>query len=104
MGQIGQVLVERGQRYGRFMDHAEITQALKHIMTGSDKSTLCDKTKARIRSRVELMQPDQIECLDMIAHKIGRILNGDPNYDDSWVDVAGYTTLVVDRLKGTEEA
>jgi len=37
----------------------------------------------------------------MIAHKIGRIINGDPDYDDSWVDIAGYAKLVSDRLQGT---
>jgi hypothetical protein len=37
----------------------------------------------------------------MIVHKIGRILNGDPNYDDSWADIAGYAQLVVKELNGT---
>ena len=45
---------------------------------------------------------DQREALEMIAHKIGRILNGDPDYDDSWVDIAGYAQLVADRLRGIE--
>jgi hypothetical protein len=36
----------------------------------------------------------------MIAHKIGRIVNGDPRYADSWVDIAGYAKLVADRLEG----
>jgi len=36
----------------------------------------------------------------MVVHKIARILNGDPNYDDSWVDISGYTKLVADRLQG----
>lgn len=35
----------------------------------------------------------------MIAHKIGRILNGDPNYRDSWDDIAGYAKLAADRCK-----
>jgi len=26
-------------------------------------------------------------------------LNGDPNYDDSWVDIAGYATLIAKRLQ-----
>lgn len=39
----------------------------------------------------------------MIAHKIARILNGDPDYDDSWVDIAGYATLVVKKLKNGAE-
>jgi hypothetical protein len=44
----------------------------------------------------------QREALEMIAHKIARIINGDPNYADSWVDIAGYAKLVADRLGGTE--
>jgi hypothetical protein len=40
------------------------------------------------------------ESLDMIANKIARIVNGDPNYLDSWVDIVGYTTLVVNKLEG----
>lgn len=51
-----------------------------------------------------MMDPDQIECLEMIAHKIGRILNGDPNYGDSWRDISGYATLVADRLEGLKES
>jgi hypothetical protein len=38
------------------------------------------------------------EALEMIAHEIGRILNGDPNYADNWHDVGGYSKLVEDRL------
>ena len=46
------------------------------------------------------MPDDMREALEMIAHKIGRILNGDPNYADSWIDIAGYAKLVADRLEG----
>jgi hypothetical protein len=35
----------------------------------------------------------------MICHKMARIMNGDPNYVDSWADIAGYATLVANRLK-----
>jgi hypothetical protein len=49
----------------------------------------------------------QKEGLHMILHKIGRIVNGDPDYVDSWLDIAGYATLVADYLtelkKGIEE-
>lgn len=44
------------------------------------------------------LDPDQKEALEMIVHKIGRILNGDPDYADSWHDIAGYAKLVEDRL------
>lgn len=42
--------------------------------------------------------PDQLEAINMIVNKIGRIYNGDPHYSDSWRDIAGYATLVADRL------
>ena len=78
-------LDERGKRYGPFTGHAHITQAIKAAMHDTPKwATLA---------------PDQTEALEMIAHKIGRILNGDPDYADSWVDIAGYATLVVNRLE-----
>ena len=41
---------------------------------------------------------EEQEALDMIFHKIARILNGDPNYADSWHDIAGYATLIDKEL------
>jgi len=81
---IAEVLAERGERYGSFRGHAEITQALKDVMRLSPKWGDLDCS--------------QTEALEMIAHKVGRILNGDPNYADSWVDIAGYATLVAEKL------
>ena len=34
----------------------------------------------------------------MIVHKIGRILNGDPEFHDSWHDIVGYAQLAADRV------
>ena len=33
-----------------------------------------------------------------------RILNGDPDYHDSWHDIVGYAQLVADELSGNREA
>jgi hypothetical protein len=41
----------------------------------------------------------QREALEMIAHKIARILSGDPNHKDHWEDIAGYAELVVRELE-----
>ena len=49
----------------------------------------------------KVLDSDQQEALDMICHKIGRIINGDPDYADSWVDIAGYAQLVANRLQGS---
>lgn len=81
-------LTERGNRYGKFTDHAEITQHIKALI--------------RNHEGWEKLDCDMREALEMIAHKIGRILSGDPKYDDSWHDIAGYSKLVEDRLNGVE--
>lgn len=82
------VLAERGARYGKFKDHARITQQFKNILFESE---ILEGKK---------YTDSQREALEMIFHKIGRILNGDPNYADSWVDIAGYAKLVADELEG----
>lgn len=87
---IDQILDERGKRYGKFTGHAEISQQLKRILFTYQSVRRCS------------LDHDQLEALDMICHKIARILNGDPNYADSWVDIAGYAQLVADRLEGVE--
>lgn len=79
------VLAERGKRYGEFDHQAEYAQGIKRIFQSSPNWAE--------------MKDDQREALDLIANKLGRILNGDPNYDDSWVDLAGYATLVANRLQ-----
>lgn len=87
-GDITATLTERGTRYGKFKDHAEVTQQLKRIIFGFNPALR--------------LEADQKEALEMIAHKLGRIINGDPDYADSWVDIAGYAKLVSDRLEGVE--
>lgn len=85
---ISTTLDERGKRYGAFRDHAEVTQRLKQVALQHAKK------------QGVLLEFDHVEAIEMIMHKIGRIVNGDPNYDDSWVDIAGYAKLVADRLQG----
>jgi hypothetical protein len=53
-----------------------------------------------IEARGTQLAFDQREALDMIMHKVGRIINGNPDKIDTWSDVAGYATLVADRLEG----
>lgn len=81
---VDSTLEERGTRYGDFVGHAEITQSLKQAMINSPNWAT--------------IAADQKEALEMVAHKIGRILNGDPDYLDSWHDIIGYTRLVEQRL------
>jgi hypothetical protein len=47
----------------------------------------------------EKLDDDMREAFHIIANKMGRILNGDPWYHDSWHDIVGYAKLVADRLE-----
>jgi hypothetical protein len=84
MSDILEILNERGERYGTFQQQAAISQSLKRFMFAAERK----------------LEDDQTEALEMIANKIARILNGDPDYVDSWLDIAGYATLVAERLNG----
>jgi hypothetical protein len=88
---IQEILVQRGARYGKFENHANVTQALKDV---------ADHFLCNILGEPDKLSAPQQEALDMIFHKIGRILNGDPNYVDSWTDIAGYATLIINQLDG----
>jgi hypothetical protein len=81
---ISAVLEQRGAIYGDFKEHARITQNIKEAMKDSPQW--------------ENLSDSQKESLEMTAHKIGRILNGDPNYKDSWTDIEGYIHLVEQHL------
>ena len=82
------LLAERGKTHGDFGEHAQITQDLKDVM--------------RLSAGWTRLSPAQREALEMNAHKIGRILAGDPNFADHWDDIAGYSRLVAQRLTTPE--
>ena len=82
------VLDSRGKDYGKFIEGAEIMQMLKRLVHNY------------VEDRGTPLAFDQREALDMIIHKIGRIINGNPDKVDNWVDIAGYAKLVADRLEG----
>jgi hypothetical protein len=88
---LARTLAERTARYGTFPDNAETTQQLKRVIAIYVK-----------RRPVCFLAPDQQEALDMICHKIARILNGDPDHVDSWTDIAGYAQLVANRLSSDD--
>lgn len=82
---VNEMLAGRQARYGAFEGHARISQALKRAMHDSPNwSKLTDVQK---------------EGLEMIQHKVARMLNGDPSYLDNIIDVVGYSTLVKDVME-----
>ncbi|MEM4379973.1 MAG: DUF6378 domain-containing protein [Thermoplasmatales archaeon] len=87
MNDVNATLEARGKTYGKFIDVAACSQALKEIISLY--------TPNHKRYNV-----DQKEALDMICMKIARIVAGDADHVDSWHDIAGYAKLVEDRLNG----
>jgi hypothetical protein len=82
------ILDSRAKDYGKFIEGAEIMQMLKRLVHNY------------IEDRGTPLAFDQREAIDMIIHKMGRIINGNPDKVDHWVDIAGYATLVAERLEG----
>ena len=84
MPTIGEILDAREKTHGNFNTHADLSQKLKRALQNNDNwYPLADIQK---------------EALEMMCHKIARILNGNPNIKDHWVDLSGYATLVANTL------
>jgi len=96
MADLSDTLAERGSRYGEFIEHAKIAQALQMIMHGS-----AAHHGEIIKTRWDNLDADMRQALTTIADKIARILNGDPAYIDNWHDIQGYARLVEKRLEAS---
>ena len=86
MTNVEDTLQQRHERYGTYLETAQIIQDIKDVMRASPSW--------------DGLEADQKESLELIANKLGRILRGDANYADSWHDIAGYATLIEKRLNG----
>ena len=81
---VATTLKQRGKRYGSFQSGAQISQNLQAAMQDSPNW--------------DSLSADKKEALQLIQHKIARMLNGDPEYKDNWHDIIGYAKLVEDTL------
>ena len=83
------VLNERGGRYGTFESNAKTCQLLKNVLHAQDGWY-----------RLSYVQREAVE---MIMHKISRLVNGDGTYLDTVVDISGYNQLMLDHMRGKDE-
>lgn len=81
---VNETLTQRANTHGNFKDNATIAQALKGVV--------------KLGKNYSVMSADKREAIDMICHKLARIVSGNPEYADHWHDVAGYATLVDNDL------
>lgn len=77
------ILKERQKTHGEYENVARVSQHLKTYL----------HNEAKKLSQV------QRESLDMICVKLARIVCGDANELDHWIDISGYADLVVFNSK-----
>lgn len=88
LGTAEAVIADRGQDYGRYTEVARLDQEFKSVLaSGRNWDILADTQKT---------------SLEMITHKIARILNGNPDKLDTWLDIGGYSELIHQLLQGKE--
>jgi hypothetical protein len=90
---VQETLAQRGSRYGDFTENSAISQHLKQVLQHDGYD---------VRDGWLRLSPAHREALEMIAQKIARILNGDPNYKDNWHDIQGYARLAEERCESSD--
>lgn len=84
MSNISDILKERQKTHGEYAEHARCTQ---RIMDALVAERGWDDLPAMIK-----------ETLHMNAHKLGRIVTGNPYVKDHYDDISGYAQLISERL------
>lgn len=83
---VKKILAQRQKTHGSFESHAAISQGLKAVMQASPNwNELTDV---------------QREALEMMQHKVARLLNGDYTFLDHVVDIGGYNELMFNHMSG----
>lgn len=88
---IQKILRERAKTHGDFRENSRISQNIKDIILQEAAEDHCN------------LSTEQFEALDMIAHKLSRILAGNADFIDHWEDIAGYALLIAQILWEDQE-
>ena len=91
MTDIKKVLEERAKTHGDFSQVSDIAQSLKDVMRGGSYEGGC--------AGYSELSSWHCEALDMIASKIARILAGNADEPDHWLDIEGYARLAREGFK-----
>ena len=79
------ILRERQGTHGNFSDGAKFVQAVM---------------RAAMAAPMWAATTDvQRECIHHIAQKLQRIVCGDPNFRDHWIDISGYANIAANHLE-----
>jgi len=74
-----ELLDERNSTHGSFIVNGRVSQKLKEVF--------------RNEPGWEVLDTIHREAVDHICGKFGRIMAGQPTFDDHWDDIAGYAQL-----------
>jgi len=91
MNPLEQTLLDRACRYGSFGD---VTQRTNNIFASMLNGA----------PQLSVATPLYREALHAIAVKIARLVTGQINDGDSWLDIAGYAMLVHQQIVAEQEA
>lgn len=89
---VDEVLTQRGNVHGNFGDNAAFHEYALAGMQAHREGQGWQNLSAR-----------QKLALDVIQQKIARILSGDPDFIDHWLDIEGYAKLVRTNLETGED-
>lgn len=81
----------RERTHGDYGVNAGVSQAIKAVFHGSPEFN-------------SKLSPEMKESAEMTATKFGRIIAGDPSNPEHWEDIAGYATLIAERLRAAKAA
>lgn len=84
------LVAARNKTHGNWVDNARASVRLKMMIQ--------HEIVMRARRGQDPLEEGHVEALHMICAKIGRILAGDPNYQDHWDDIAGYARIANKEL------
>jgi len=86
---IDATLAERGSNYGKFENHAKLSQSLQVLFEGH----------VRRYGQPEKYTDSMNEAIQLIIHKLAEIATSDPTNVKSWDSLVYYTTLIYSELK-----
>lgn len=84
-GEIDSILEERGKTHGDFRVQSWISQELKNT--------------AENGPNWPMLTSDKREAIHMILHKVARIVSGNAELEDHYLDIIGYTQLALNNLR-----
>lgn len=96
------ILQQRSDSHGDANAQFLTAQHVKKAMHGEFEFGELEKMQEAIKMDIQTywnsIHPVAREALDMIAVKISRIICGQDNFNDHWLDIEGYARLARDKL------